>query len=169
MSKKIHKTLDMKLKNAYYSSGISDFVILKCLFQIVNSIIKERRKCMSGKYNLSTLEMEIMEFIWRRERGVYFRDLMRHFVKEGGKQWKRQSLRTFLLNLVAKGALEIRKDEKLYVYVASCTKDEYIKRWTKKLLRDVYDGSLKNFLCALGGRLDMDKEDMLELREFVED
>ena len=55
---------------------------------------------MAGKYNLSNLELELMEFIWQHEDGVYFKDLIQHFVKECGKEWKRQSLRTFLLNLV---------------------------------------------------------------------
>jgi len=124
---------------------------------------------MAGKYNLSNLELELMEFIWQHEDGVYFKDLIQHFVKECGKEWKRQSLRTFLLNLVNKGVLEIRKDEKAYIYAATCTKKEHIQKWTRKLLEEVYDASLTNFLCALGGETELSEEEMNELKEFIEE
>lgn len=85
------------------------------------------------------------------------------------KEWKRQSLRTFLLNLTHKGVLEIRKDGKVYVYAATCTKKEHIQKWTKKLLEEVYDDSLTNFLCALGGETELSEEEMTELKEFIEE
>lgn len=124
---------------------------------------------MAGKYNLSSVELELMEFIWQHKNGVYFKDLMQHFVKDCGKEWKRQSLRTFLLNLTHKGVLEIRKDGKVYVYAATCTKKEHIQKWTKKLLEEVYDDSLTNFLCALGGETELSEEEMTELKEFIEE
>ncbi len=124
---------------------------------------------MTQKYNLSSLEWEIMEFIWEQKEGLYFRDLMQHFVKEGGKQWKRQSLRTFLLNLEKKGALEIKKHEKFYMYVPVSTKEGHIRKWTKNMLKEFYNGSLKEFLLALKGDTGLSEQEMSELREFLRD
>ena len=66
------------------------------------------------KYDLSDLELEGMDYIWSHEEGVLFKDLAQYFITEQGKEWKRQSLRTFLLRLEEKGFLRIEQTKESY-------------------------------------------------------
>lgn len=125
---------------------------------------------MAGKYNLSELEYELMDYIWKYENGVYFKDLSEHFIVKLGKHWKRPSLRTFLLRLQEKGFIEIdQTTRRSYIYKATKTKEEHIQNWTKNLLEEAYDNSIKNFVCALNGGITLSKEDVSELRDMIDE
>ena len=58
---------------------------------------------------LSQTEHEIMEFFWDAQKEYDFKELMQHFNEEGGKEWKKQTLNTFLSRLLDKGLLERKK------------------------------------------------------------
>ena len=112
------------------------------------------------KYDLSDLELEVMDYIWSHEEGVLFKDLAQYFITEQGKEWKRQSLRTFLLRLEEKGS---------YLYIATQTKQQHIQKWTQNLLNEMYSSSLKNFICALTGGEKLGKKEIEELKDMIEE
>ncbi len=125
---------------------------------------------MAGKYGLSELEFELMDYIWEHENGVYFKDLVEYFIEKGGKAWKRPSLRTFLLRLQEKGFLQIDQSSKRsYIYMATETKKEYIQRWTQNLLAEAYGDSIGNFICALNGGEGLSQKDIEELKKIIDE
>lgn len=124
---------------------------------------------MSGQYNLSETELEIMEVIWAADRGFTFSELLSFFNNERGKEWKKQTLNTFLVRLIDKGALRSEKIGTKFVYFAINTKMEHIQVWTHKLLDNVFGGSVKGFLTALSGGKKVDSQTMNELKAFLED
>ena len=122
------------------------------------------------KYGLSDLELEVMDYIWSHKEGVLFKDLAQYFITEQGKEWKRQSLRTFLLRLEEKGFLRIEQTaRRSYIYIATQTKQQYVQKWTKNLLNEMYSSSLKNFICALTGGEKLSKKEIEELKDMIEE
>lgn len=122
------------------------------------------------KYDLSDLELEVMDYIWSHEEGVYFKDLAQYFITEQGKDWKRQSLRTFLLRLEEKGFLRIEQtSRRSYIYIATQTKQQHVQKWTQKLLNEMYSSSLKTFICALTGGEKLSQKEIAELKEMIEE
>lgn len=147
----------------YRNISIKDLFILQMIFK------KERRNRMK-KYDLSDLELEVMDYIWSHKEGVLFKDLVQHFITEQGKEWKRQSLRTFLLRLEEKGFLRIEQTaRRSYIYIATQTKQQYVQKWTKNLLNEMYSSSLKNFVCALTGGEKLSKKEIEELKDMIEE
>ena len=56
---------------------------------------------MKSKYNVTEAEWEVLKMLWRQETGIRQPQLLELFEKEG-KQWKRQTLNTFLTRLESK-------------------------------------------------------------------
>ena len=125
---------------------------------------------ITGQFSLSETEMEIMEVIWAADRGFTFSELLTYFNSDKkAKDWKKQTLNTFLVRLIDKGALRSEKIGTKYVYFAVNTKKEHIQVWTHKLLDSVFDGSVKGFLTALTGGSKIDSKTRNELKAFLED
>ena len=57
---------------------------------------------MNLKYSLSDTEQEIMEVLWEKGDSIKTRQLLELF-NERGKDWKRQTLNTFLSRLEEMG------------------------------------------------------------------
>ena len=59
-----------------------------------------------SKYNLSATEMEIMEFLWDTNKKLSASEILKYFNDNKSKNWKKQTLNTFLVKLIEKGALQ---------------------------------------------------------------
>ena len=60
---------------------------------------------MKDRYSISDAEREVLEMLWKQEGGVKQSQLLAMFEKEG-KEWKRQTLNTFLARLEEKGLVK---------------------------------------------------------------
>ena len=69
-----------------------------------------------SKYNLSATEMEIMEFLWDANKKSSASEILKFFNENKEKNWKKQTLNTFLVKLIEKGALQydMVKNKKYY-------------------------------------------------------
>ena len=54
---------------------------------------------MKKNYGLTNTEMQIMELLWQVDGPVTFREIMDTSSKEWGKNWKVQTLSTYLITL----------------------------------------------------------------------
>ena len=123
-----------------------------------------------SKYNLSATEMEIMEFYGVRKMKCHLRKSW--FNDNKSKNWKKQTLNTFLVKLIEKGSLQydMVKNKKYYYPTAqSQTKTEHIKYWTQNFINKTFDGSLSNFLCSFTGGARLDEKSYNELKKYLED
>ena len=67
------------------------------------------------------------------------------------KNWKKQTLNTFLSRLIDKGLLERKKEETKAYYGAALTKAEFKQRKAKAILEECYEGKISHFIAALTG------------------
>lgn len=115
---------------------------------------------------LSETEMEVMEVIWALDHPVTSSELLTIFSESKGKDWKGQTIATFLARLVDKDLLLAKKQGRSNSYTPRLTPSEY-KKWEAQSVLDVmYKGSVKNFLATLYDGEDMSKEDISDLKKW---
>ena len=124
---------------------------------------------MKDKYNLTKSEEEIMELLWETDRKMSSKEILDHFNEHCGKDWKKQTLNTFLAKLLQAGFIDrISKDRK-YLYVPLITRMEYKQKGAERFIRDSYSGSFMNFVSALSGGEVISKEEAEEIRKLLEE
>jgi len=122
-----------------------------------------------GTYHLSDSEYEIMEFLWKQTEPMTLQNVIAYCTNEKNHSWKQQTIYTFLTRLELKGVVTAVKHGHKRYYSAAMTKEEFRKRATHQLLKESFDGSLKNFLIAFTGGHSMSTEDKAILQEFLDD
>ena len=119
-------------------------------------------------YDISKSEALIMELLWNENKGTGFVEIMSYLNEVEGKEWKKQTINTFIKRLSEKGLIEAQQTGKNKMYYATITKPQYEKGHAKKFLKDFYNGSINTFLSALTGGQKIDKEFADELRELID-
>lgn len=119
-------------------------------------------------YEMSQSESLIMHYLWR-EGAKSFVEIMTYLNEEEGRDWKKQTVNTFIKRLTDKGLITADETGKNRVYHAAVTNTEYEQGKAVKLLNDYYGGSIGSFLSALTGGKGVDKRFADELRSAVEE
>ena len=114
-------------------------------------INESEEDAMEGKINfgLSDSEALIMEYLWDADGGRCFREITKHLNEEVGKEWKKQTMNTFLSRLTNKGLISAEVQRGGRVYSPTVTRTEFATGRAKQFLDKFYDGSLENFLTIL--------------------
>ena len=124
---------------------------------------------MNGKYSLTKSEEEIMELLWEKDRKMSSKEILDYFNEHCDKDWKKQTLNTFLAKLLQAGFIDrISKDRK-YLYVPLVTRMEYKQKGAERFIRDSYSGSFMKFVSALSGGEMISKEEAEEIRKLLEE
>lgn len=114
----------------------------------------EKVQAIMKKYSMSDAESEVMEKLWEQTEGISQTCLLALFTNEG-KEWKRQTLNTFLARLEEKG-LVIRESRKVR---AAYNKEEYNFLQMKDAIDSMYDGKLSNFVAAFAKKNAIDEKE----------
>ncbi len=117
---------------------------------------------MERNYRVSDSEMEVMKMLWRQKEGIKQSQLLDLFTKEG-KEWKRQTLNTFLSRLETKGMV-IRERG---LVRAAVEEEEYNFSQAQNAIDNMYGGKLSNFVAAFIRRNAVNKEDLEELNVYL--
>jgi predicted transcriptional regulator len=124
---------------------------------------------MNQVQKLSDTELELMEAIWECTAPVTSTELLRMFAQKG-KEWKAQTISTFLSRLVDKGALTAaRHDGRTNKYAPRITPEEYKLLETQHVLNGLYQGSVKNLISAMYDGDKLSDEDITELKKWFSD
>ena len=89
---------------------------------------------MSKFSSLSDTEMKVMQVIWKLDRPVVSSELLAFFSKTEGKEWRGQTIATFLSRLADKGLLTIKRQGRGNVYTACMTYKEYKKKEAQSVI-----------------------------------
>ncbi len=127
-----------------------------------------RGKKMEKKFGLSETEYELMEFFWESDRKLSFREILDYFNEIKKKDWKKQTLSSFLTILQKEGHIKTDISGKKYLYYPSRTKQKHIKVWMKQLCKESFDNSLLKFVQAFTGGERISHETAQELRDYLD-
>lgn len=122
---------------------------------------------MNNFQKMSETEMEVMKVIWEAGHPVTTGELLGVFAQNKGKEWKGQTIATFLTRLIEKGVLIIsERNGRVNTYAPRISPEEYRSQEAKSLLETLYEGSVKNFLTTLYDGKKLTKDEMTELRRW---
>lgn len=110
-------------------------------------------------------ELEIMMIIWKYDRPVNRMEIEAHLKKEIAAP----TILSFLNRLEAKGFVCVQKNGKVNWYTPLITEADYLQRESRHILQRMYHNSIKNFVTALYDGDGLTKEDLRELREFLDE
>lgn len=120
---------------------------------------------MKHVQKLSDTEMELMEVIWECDPPVTSTELLRIFAGRG-KEWKAQTISTFLSRLIDKGVLEATRNGRTNKYVPVLLPKDYKLAEAQHVLDGLYQGSVKNLIAALYDGDKLSDEDIAELKQW---
>lgn len=124
---------------------------------------------MKKYYGLTNTEAEIMSIFWDYGKDAFtFRELMEHAREYLEKDWKKQTLSTFLSNLQKMGLLEIKVNGRIYIYYAVYSRQEYINKWVRDLIRTEFDNSLSSFIAAFADGSMLPKQESDAIRKILD-
>ena len=124
---------------------------------------------MKDKYSLTRSEKEIMELLWETGRSMSSKAILDYFNEHCGKDWKKQTLNTFLSSLFQNGFIERTSEERRYLYAPAVMEKEYKQKEAEQFIRDSYSGSFLNFVSALSGGELISWEEAEESRRLIEE
>ena len=121
------------------------------------------------KYEMSDSENKIMEYLWNNNQGKYFNEIMEYLNVTYQKDWKKQTVNTFIKRLIDKGLVTSENIGGGKLYFSVVNREEYKKGEAKSFLNEFYQGSVYTFLSALSGGKSIDEKTAEELRNMLEE
>jgi predicted transcriptional regulator len=120
---------------------------------------------MDKLQKMSESEKEIMRFVWAAGDSVSSAQLLED-LKTINREWKPNTVLTFLARLIEKGILTSVRHGRSNEYIPLITESEYKRFETRSFLNSVHDGSVKNFITALYSENDLTAEEIKELQSW---
>ncbi|MDO4276694.1 MAG: BlaI/MecI/CopY family transcriptional regulator [Eubacteriales bacterium] len=117
---------------------------------------------------LSETELLILHFLWLENQPKTFSEIMEYFHTKQNKEWKKQTLNTFLLRLQKKDFLKTDRSSAKTLYIPTLTSEQYYQQFTRKILDDSFQGSLKNFVSAFTGKQKLSQKEKNELLDYID-
>ncbi|MDE7200241.1 MAG: BlaI/MecI/CopY family transcriptional regulator [Lachnospiraceae bacterium] len=118
---------------------------------------------MKGFLDISEAEREVMEKLWDQQDSIKQSQLLMLFEADG-KEWKRQTLNTFLARLENKGLVERKNRMVRAVY----SREEYNYMQMKAAVDRMYEGRLSNFVAAFARKNAINESEAQELIKILE-
>lgn len=122
---------------------------------------------MDKKYGLSPTEYEIMEYLWSSCGPKYFKEILSYFNLVKNKDWKKQTLSTFLKILQERDLIYIDTSESRYQYYPACTREQHIHNWTVEICESAFDSSLGKLIDAYCGGEKLNKDAVANLKNYL--
>ncbi|MCM1044181.1 MAG: BlaI/MecI/CopY family transcriptional regulator [Candidatus Gastranaerophilales bacterium] len=113
-------------------------------------------------FHITESEYEVMEMVWKHAEGIRQAELL-ELLHERGKEWKRQTLNTFLSRLEEKGI--VKRERRLVTPLYS--KEDYHHMQIKETIDKVYNGRLSDLVLAFTGRQEIDEEEAERLLQII--
>ncbi|MEA4926176.1 MAG: BlaI/MecI/CopY family transcriptional regulator [Syntrophomonadaceae bacterium] len=112
-------------------------------------------------------ELEIMMIIWEAGQPVSSAYIMEKLA--GEKSWANTTVLNFLSRLVERGFLQISKQGRFNYYKPLVDENEYLRKESESFLERMHKSSLKSLVAALYDGDAISKEELEELRKYVEE
>lgn len=123
---------------------------------------------MSGFYDLTPAEKDIMEILWNNENPMFFKEVMIYVNEEMNKNWKKQTVNTYLSHLQQYGLVTVdKKSERYCLYLPTCSREEYKQKCVRNLVEKSFDDSIANFVAAFTGGKKLTKEEADKLKKLI--
>lgn len=117
--------------------------------------------------NVSDCQEEILYLLWQKEERMTSKEILDYFNTNKNKDWKKQTLNTFLLRLREKGLLRMDRIDKKNYYSPTMSCEKYEVRKLQGILDDSFHGSIGRMMMALTGGRKLTKEEVDEIMTII--
>ena len=118
---------------------------------------------------LTDTEELIMECVWTAKEPVSFAVIIAAAKERFDKEWKRQTVSTFLSHLVQKGYLKNRRQGKTMFYEPIVTREEYVRKITTGFMRLWYGSCPQALVANLAETEVFSEEELGEIQTFMKE
>lgn len=123
---------------------------------------------METHYGLSDTEYILMHFFWSSSYPLSFSEILNYCNNELHLDWAQTTVHTYLTRLIQKGVLTAKRDGYKKFYYATSTEQELSSTFANRFVKEVYGGSLKNFLLSFTGEAKLSKAEVEELKHLLD-
>ena len=120
---------------------------------------------MNNLKKLPDAEFEVMKVVWANEPPITTTEIMKQLGNE--RNWKIQSLVSFMLRLTERGFLRSEKHGKERTYYPLVSQEEYRKFETGNYAKQYHNGSFLDLVTTLYDDKTLSDEDIDELYQWV--
>ena len=121
---------------------------------------------LTKKYNITDAELEIMKLLWQN-KALTLNKIVENLSKEEKKN--KSTIKTLLYRLIEKGSVKsIEHNSKENEYIATITKEEYLKKENDTFLKKLYNGSTNKLLLNFLEEKKISKQDLKDLLLLIE-
>lgn len=118
---------------------------------------------------MTEAELEIMETLWAKGEPVYLGELLEIFNARTKKDWKKQTMNTFLFKMQQKNLVEAIDGERFKKYVPAMARENYLEKASRTFLDRNYGGSFAKMLTTLSGGGKPDEKEIEALRQILKE
>ena len=118
---------------------------------------------------MTDAELEIMETLWARGEPVFLGELLDDFNARTNKNWKKQTINTFLFKMQQQNLVRAIEGERFKRYFPVITREEYLEEATQSFLEKNYGGSCAKMLAMLSGGEKPDNNEIEALRQMLKE
>lgn len=118
---------------------------------------------------MTQMELKILEVLWAKDEPLSMGELLLAFNAKTGKNWKKQTMNTFLVRMQQKALVGFRDGERYRLYFPLIGQDVYAAESSKKLLHGSYGGSITRMVVALCGNGKPNPEEIKKLRQKLDE
>ena len=122
---------------------------------------------MNNLKKLPDAEFEVMKVVWANEPPITTTEIMKLLGNE--RNWKIQSLVSFMLRLTEKGFLYSEKHGKERTYYPLVSQEEYRKFETENYAKQYHDGSFLKLITTLYNDETLTDKDIDELLQWAKE
>lgn len=122
---------------------------------------------MKNLPQISEAEFQVMKILWNLNKATSS-EIVEKLSKTS--DWKPKTIHTLITRLVGKNAIYSEKiDGKSYMYYPKVTEEEYKSYANKSFIQKLYNGSLSLMLSSFIKQQKLSKEDIEELKKFLDE
>lgn len=116
---------------------------------------------------LTDCEQLVMKTVWDADEELSLAEIMRRVNTKYHKQWKSQTVSTFLSRLVTKGYLRHYRQGRVFLYQILVLPDEYKSQLTSDYVNFWNHNNADEFLCALAKARPLRQDEIERIKKII--
>lgn len=115
---------------------------------------------------LPNSELELMMILWRADKAMTRTEIEERLPKK--RHWSKTTVLSFLSRLQEKGFVRVEKVGRSNQYIPLVKEEDYLKQESGSILKRLYGSSVKKFVAALYDGNGLSKEQIEELKDYLD-
>lgn len=118
---------------------------------------------------LTAAETIVMKCIWDADHEMSLAEIVKNANENYGKDWKPQTVSTYLAKLCQKGYVRMKRTGRMITYEILISEEDYKSEQAREFVSFWNGGSIKQFLTAFYKDEPATKEDISELKKIIDE